>query len=168
MNMMFAVVHYIHMWQDPLTWQVVVPLFVLYISFVSYLSGPVGLYIGHRLLIALYYYRIAVMFLFALIWMVINSGERKTIIDIVLTVLWFLTAFTYFFGWYVHRRTHKFFSTRWVGYDDGDLAFAAKLRARGLPVITYNISEYFASINLERQHKQEFAAAKQESATKKD
>ncbi|VDM13281.1 unnamed protein product [Wuchereria bancrofti] len=97
---------------DSLTWPVVVPLFVLYISFLSYLSGPVGLYVGHRLLIALYYYRIAVIFLFALAWLVINSNERKTTLDIVLTTLWFLTAFTYFFGWYVHRRTYKFFSTR--------------------------------------------------------
>ncbi|VDM14040.1 unnamed protein product [Wuchereria bancrofti] len=48
------------------------------------------------------------------------------------------------------------------------MVFAAKLRAQGLPVITYNIREYFASINLERQHKQQPATAKQESAIKKD
>lgn len=40
---------------------------------------------------------------------------------------------------------------RWAGYDDGDLAFAAKLRAQGLPVEAYDMREYFASTNLERE-----------------
>uniref|UniRef100_A0A0R3RHE4 DUF3810 domain-containing protein n=1 Tax=Elaeophora elaphi TaxID=1147741 RepID=A0A0R3RHE4_9BILA len=147
-----------------LTWSVMLPLFVLYISFLSYLSGPVGLYIGHVLPIAIYYYRIVIMFLFDIIWAVVSSKERKTILDTVLTVLWFLTAFTYFIGWYVHRKTYKFFSTRWAGYDDGDLIFAAKLRTQGLPVTACNMREYFASINLEhesaRQHKEQLEGKK--------
>ncbi|EFO22663.1 hypothetical protein LOAG_05823 [Loa loa] len=101
--------------------------------------------------------------------MIINSDERKTVVDIVLTILWFLTAFTYFIGWYIHRRTYKFLRTRWEGYDDGDLVFAAKLRAQGLPVAGYNTREYFASINLKhksaRQHSKESTSA---IAAKKD
>ncbi|VBB30915.1 unnamed protein product [Acanthocheilonema viteae] len=149
--------------EEPLPASVKVPLFALYISFLSYLSGPVGLYIGHTLLIALYYYRVIVMFFFALIWTIISFNERKTILDTVLVTLWSLTALTYFIGWYVHRRTYKFFSTRWAGYDDGDLIFAAKLRAQGLPVTAYNMHEYFASIKLEhesaRLHNKEFVVA---------
>ncbi|VDP15040.1 unnamed protein product [Onchocerca flexuosa] len=53
---------------------------------------------------------------------------------------------------------------RWTGYDDGDLAFAAKLRAQGLPIAAYNMREYFASINLkhesERQQNKEIATTK--------
>ncbi|CAG9534424.1 unnamed protein product [Cercopithifilaria johnstoni] len=90
------------------------------------------------------------MFFFSLTWAVINSSKRKTVLDIVLTILWSLTAFTYFVG-------------LWAGYDDGDLIFAAKLRAQGLPVAAYNMREYFASINLEhesaRQYNNGFAVA---------
>ncbi|VDK86418.1 unnamed protein product [Litomosoides sigmodontis] len=166
---MFFLIALFHYHDEQLTTSVKVPLFVLYISFLTYLSGPIGLYFGHVLLVAFYYCRIVVMLFFALAWAVINSGERKSISDIVLTVLWSLTAFTYFIGSYVHSKTYKFFRTRWIGYDDGDLAFAAKLRAQGLPVAAYDMREYFASINLEhesaRQHNKAFTVA---TAEKKD
>uniref|UniRef100_A0A915PCA0 Uncharacterized protein n=1 Tax=Setaria digitata TaxID=48799 RepID=A0A915PCA0_9BILA len=102
--------------------------------------------------------------------MFISFSGRKTIMDIALSVLWFLTAVVYVFGWYVHGRTYKFFKTRWLGYDDGDLAFAAKLQDKGLPVITYNMLEYFTSMNLEhesiRQHYKESSTPKTEKKNK--
>ncbi|VDK71859.1 unnamed protein product [Onchocerca ochengi] len=160
---MFFLIAFFH-YDDPLTWLVMVPLFVLYISFISFLSGPIGLYLGHGLLITIYYYRIILMFIFDLIWLVISFKERKTILDTVFLILWLLTALTYCVALYIHRKTYKFFKTRWIGYDDGDLTFAAKLRAQGLPIAAYNMREYFASINLkhesERQQSKEIATAK--------
>ncbi|MCP9261336.1 hypothetical protein DINM_004710 [Dirofilaria immitis] len=117
--------------------------------FLLYPFGPIGLYKGRALFITLYYYRIIVMLIFTLAWLAINFDERQTILDTILLVLWFLMAFTYSVGLYVHQRTYAFFKTRWIGYDDGDLIFAAKLRAQGLPVAAYNMQEYFASINLD-------------------
>ncbi|VDN04041.1 unnamed protein product [Thelazia callipaeda] len=121
---------------NPLRWQVTVPLSLLYVAFIFYLSGPIGLYTGHGTLLKVYYYRVIVI---------------EVIVDLIFSILWFFTAITYFAGFYVHGKTLKFFRTRWNGYDDGDLVLATKLRAQGLPVAVYNMREYFTFFKLEHE-----------------
>ncbi|CAD6198438.1 unnamed protein product [Caenorhabditis auriculariae] len=97
-----------------------VPLIAIFSAFLTFPTGPHGLFMDNGKTLLTYYIRLYCIFIFSLVWMLFCLMVEEGFFNWMMGWIWFFVVLFHIWGIFVTHRAYDFIENRYKGYDDVD------------------------------------------------